>query len=515
MAKGKVYIVGGGPGNPLLMTLKAIRVLQEADVVLYDHLVPEIALELFSKAEKVYVGKRPSAQSLTQDKINELLARYAKEGKTVVRLKGGDPFIFGRGGEECEYLSEHGVDFEVVPGISSFYSAPAYVGIPITHRDIVSSFSVATGSEAEKELSRIDFSSLAKSGTVVFLMAVRNLRKITEEIAKHLDDKTPCAIIQSGTTADQRAVFGRLGDIAQKAEDQKIEPPAVFIVGKVVELAKKLRWFEKKPLFGKKVVITRPADQSYDLAVKIFENGGEAILFPSVEIKKEQRHIDNIRRFCELVKKRKFRGKPVLVFTSQNGVKSFFSEVFALGYDSRIFSAFTIAAIGEKTSQALKGYGISPDIVPEDFSTRSLAKALIDLSVKDIIFLRAEGIRDIEDELKRAGKTVKHIDVYAITRKIHSDEDIRKLMNKNPDVLTFTSSLSFEYFSEMFAPEWMRNRVIACIGESTAKAAEKKLGKPPEIVAKRSTTESLLDEMISYFIKQCSESIRDKVNYSE
>ncbi|MCS7213965.1 MAG: uroporphyrinogen-III C-methyltransferase [Candidatus Calescibacterium sp.] len=498
--KGKVYIVGGGPGDFLLVSLRAIKLLQEADVVIYDHLAPEIAVELFSSGEKIYVGKEASKHTLSQDQINDLLVRYALDGKKVVRFKGGDPFIFGRGGEECEYLREHGIDFEVVPGISSFYSALAYAGVPVTHRDFVSSFAVVTGSEAEKESSAIDFSALSKCGTVVFLMTVKPLPKIVNELKKYIDPKTPCIIVQNGTLANQKVVLGTLEDILQEVEENKISPPAIFAVGRVSALSKKLRWFEEKALFGKKIVITRPIDQSYQFAVMISENGGYPILFPSIKIESDENHRKNIGDFCAFIGglDEKERRNSVIVFTSQNGVEIFFNTALELGFDSRLFFGFKIAAVGEKTAYSLRKFGIIPDLVPSDFSTQALANELIRSEIKNVFFLRAQGVRNIESELERNGKFVKNVDIYRITKHNHTEGDVKKLTEADPDILTFTSSLSFEFFSELFPKEWIMKKVIACIGRVTAKTVERILGKYPEIVSEHHTIEALFDKILEY-----------------
>lgn len=500
--KGKVFVVGGGPGDFLLTTLKAIRLIKKADIVVYDHLVPEILIDLFFRGEKrIYAGKLPGKHALTQDEINELLTRYAAEGKTVVRLKGGDPFVFGRGGEECVHLSKNNVDFEVVPGVSSFHSVPAYAGIPLTHRGLTSSFTVATGSESKRETSTLDFEALARSGTIVFLMAVRNLPKVTRELRKHLDEGTPCALIQKGTTAGQVVVTGNLKNIETIARKKNIVPPAVLVVGSVVELRRDLMWFEKKPLFGKKIVITRPLERSFDLAVAISEQGGEPVLFPSIEIKVEPKHRENILKFCEATKDLKERDGNAIVFTSQTGVDIFLREVMSAGMDSRALFGFKIAAIGEKTAQALRRYGIIPDIVPSDFSTSSLLNELEKHELKELFFVRPEGIKNIEEELEKMGRVVRRIEAYKISKIKHQSSKIRALRESHPQVLTFTSPLSFESFAEMFPPEWIRIRTLACIGEVTARKVEKIIGKTPEIIPKRSTVESLVENIVEYFLR--------------
>jgi uroporphyrinogen III methyltransferase/synthase len=502
MGKGKVYIVGAGPGDPGLATIRCIEILKKSDVVIYDHLIPQDILIYAENAEKIYVGKEAGKHTLPQEKINELLVQKAREGKKVVRLKGGDPFIFGRGGEECEYLKENDIDFEVVPGVSSFYSVPAYAGIPITHRDFVSSFTVITGSEAEGR-ERIDFSSISKCGTLVFLMTVKPLQKIVSKLLENSPSSTPCALIENGTTPLQRTITSTLDKIIEKSKEEKVNPPAIFIVGDVVKMREKISWFEKKPLFSKKIVITRPIRQSYSMSKLIRELGGLPILFPSVKIVFNEKHEENIRNFLEDIQQKKVdeRNDTVLVFTSQNGVEKFFSFLFSKGKDSRTIWGMKVAAVGEKTASSLNEFGIIPDIIPHNFTTENLYEELKVRHEKNVIFLRAEKIRNIESKLIQIGKNVKTIEIYSIEKEEKTKEDIEELKRINPDVLTFTSSLSFLYFLEFFEKEWIQDRAIACIGEVTAKTVEKHV-KKPEIISEKQTVESLAEEIVKFYAKQ-------------
>ncbi|MDT7907259.1 MAG: uroporphyrinogen-III C-methyltransferase [Candidatus Calescibacterium sp.] len=498
---GKVYIIGAGPGDPDLATIKCVEILKKADVVIYDHLIPQELLMYAEKAEKIYVGKEAGKHTLSQEKINELLVEKAKEGKNVVRLKGGDPFIFGRGGEECEYLWKNNIDFEVVPGVSSFYSVPAYAGIPITHRDFVSSFAVATGSEAEGR-ERLDFSALSKCGTLIFLMTVKPLEKIVKKLLENLPPSTPCAVIENGTTPLQRTVISTLDKIVEKAKDEKINPPAIFLVGEVVKLREKINWFEKKVLFQKKIVITRPLKQSYSASKLIREFGGLPILFPSVKIVFGEKHKENIKKFLEEIesKNKEERNDTILVFTSQNGVQNFFSFLFSIGKDSRTIWGMKVAAVGEKTASSLVESGIIPDILPQNFTTENLYEELKIRPEKNVVFLRAEKVKNIEDKLIQSGKNVKTVEIYSIEKEEKTKEEIEELKILNPDVLTFTSSLSFIYFTEFFEKDWIKDRVIACIGEVTAKTVERYV-KKPEIVSKKQTIESLVEEIVKFYSK--------------
>ncbi|GBD04405.1 Uroporphyrinogen-III C-methyltransferase [bacterium HR19] len=497
MREGKVFILGGGPGDPSLITQKAIEVLKKADVVIYDHLTSKELLLYAEKAEKIYVGKEAGKHTLSQEEINELMVRKAKEGKIVVRLKGGDPFIFGRGGEECEFLYENGIDFEVVPGISSFYSVPAYAGIPLTHRDFNSSFAVATGGSAEG-LSKLDFSALSKCGTIVFLMTVKPLDTIVSNLLKFLPEDTPCAIIENGTTPLQRTIKSDLKNIVKESRENKISPPAIFIVGEVVKLREKLKWYEKKKLFGKKVVITRPANQSLEFSELLYNRGALPILFPAIKISFQERHKKNIENFIRYMEKDGY-GNSIVVFTSQNGVKNFFSYLNQMKKDSRIFAGKKIAVVGEKTAEEIKKFGIIADIIPQNFTTSELLKILKETREENIFFLRAEGVKNIEDELVKSGKNVFNIEIYSIEKEEHSEEEVKEIYNISPDILTFTSSLSFLYFKEHFDSEWITKRTIACIGEVTAKTVEKHIGRKPEIISQKQTIENLVEEIERYF----------------
>jgi uroporphyrinogen III methyltransferase/synthase len=498
MKKGKVFILGGGPGDPSLITLKGVEVLKKAEVVIYDHLIPKELLLYAEKSEKIYVGKEAGKHTLSQEEINKLMVEKAKEGKTVVRLKGGDPFIFGRGGEECEFLQKNGVDFEVIPGISSFYSVPAYAGIPITHRDYNSSFVVATGSPAEGNL-KLDFSAISRCGTIVFLMTVKSLEEIVNNLLRFLPQETPCAIIENGATPLQRTIKSKLSDIVKGARENKIRPPAIFIVGKNVELREKLNWYEKKKLFGKKIVITRPLNQSLEFSKLIYDKGALPILFPTIKISSYEKHKRKIKDFVSYIETQNHDGETIVVFTSQNGVRIFFSHLFELGKDARIFSGKKIAVVGEKTAEEIKKFGIIPDIIPQNFTTSELLKILKETEEEKIFFIRAEGVKNIEDELMKTRKSVFNVEIYSIEKENHTEEEIEEVRKLSPDVLTFTSSLSFLYFKDYFDSEWISQRVIACIGEVTARTVEKHIGKKPEIISQKQTVENLVQEIEKYF----------------
>ncbi len=323
MKKGKVYIIGAGPGDPGLITVRAVECLRKSDVVVYDYLVSRDILGLAGKgARSIYVGKKGGDHTVSQEILNQILVKEACDGNIVSRLKGGDPFIFGRGGEEAEVLSEAGIPFEIIPGVTSAIAVPAYAGIPLTHRGFTSSVTFVTGHEdPTKDGSNIDWENISVVGTVVFLMGVKNLTHIVTNLIKNgRDPGTPAALIRWGTTADQETLTGTLGNIAEMAEEKNFSPPAIFVVGDVVKLRDDLNWFERKPLFGKGIVITRPEEQSGKLRALLNVNGARAISFPAIRIVPPD-SFDDLDRAIENLNKYHW-----IVFTSVNGVKFFFNR---------------------------------------------------------------------------------------------------------------------------------------------------------------------------------------------
>jgi len=329
---GKVYIIGAGPGDPGLITVKGVECLRGADVVVHDYLVgKEILRHAGKDARLVYVGKIGGRHNISQENLNRILVEEALKGNTVARLKGGDPFIFGRGGEEAEFLQKAGVPFEVVPGITSAISVPAYAGIPLTHREFTSTLAFVTGHEdPDKSESRIDWKKISTIETIVFLMGVRNLSGITSNLMENgRDPDTPVALIRWGTTPEQETLTGKLGDIAALVEEKKFSPPAVFVVGDVVGLRERLGWFEKKPLFGKGIVITRPEEQSEEFAALLRDEGAKVISFPTIRIMPPEDYNDLDRAIKDIDKYH------WVVFTSANGVKFFFERFCKLRNDIR------------------------------------------------------------------------------------------------------------------------------------------------------------------------------------
>ena len=332
MKKAKVYIIGAGPGDPGLITLRAVEVLKLADVVVYDNLVNEDLLQYTpGSARRIYAGKQGGDHTLTQDKINDLLVREALDGRTVARLKGGDPFIFGRGGEEAEELAARGIPFEVIPGVTSAIAVPAYAGIPLTHRGLTSTVAFVTGHEdPTKEKSDIDWQALAGIGTLVFLMGVKNLDQITGALVSGgKPPQTPAALIRRGTTPDQKVLSGTLATIAALAAANRFKPPAILVVGKVVELRDTLGWFDARPLFGKGIVITRPERQADDLAKLLAAQGARPIFFPTIAIEPPSDWSELDAALAEL------ESYQWLIFTSANGVRFFFERMQQKGKDVR------------------------------------------------------------------------------------------------------------------------------------------------------------------------------------
>ncbi len=509
MIKGKVYLVGAGPGDPGLITVKGLECIKKADVIVYDRLAGKELLS-FAKAgaEFIYAGKSPAGHTLKQAEINELIVEKARAGKTVARLKGGDPFVFGRGGEEAQALARAGVPFEVVPGVTSAVAAPAYAGIPVTHRKSASTLGIITGNEdPAKESSSIDWSKIATgTDTLVFLMGMANLPGIVSKLLENgRPHSTPAAVIMWGTTAGQKTVTGTLADIVQKAQSTGLKNPAVIIVGEVVSLREELNWFEKKPLFGMKVLVTRPWEQAGTLSEKLRELGCEVLALPAIEITAPENFEPLDRAIEELPS---FRW---VVFTSANGVNYFFKRLFDLGYDTRRLFSARVCSIGPKTAQALKNYGIAADCMPGEYRAEEVASLLLKLvSAGDRVLLPRADIAppSLARSLRETGAEVVEVTAYRTVKpagagKPDGQDSIHMLQAGKIDVVTFTSSSTVRNFVEITGidPATL-NRLtrVACIGPVTAGTAEQ-LGIVPDIVAKEHTAEGLVKAMAEYFQK--------------
>ncbi len=501
MKMGKVYIIGAGPGDAGLITVKAALCLRLADVVIYDNLVNEELLKYApAHARFIYAGKKGGDHTLSQDKINELLAKEALDGNTVARLKGGDPFIFGRGGEEAEVLVAQGVPFEVIPGVTSAIAVPAYAGIPLTHRGLTSTVAFITGHEdPTKEQSDIDWQALTGIGTLVFLMGVKNLAQITGALMTHgKSPETPAALIRRGTMPHQEIITGTLATIVESAQVNRFKPPAILVVGPVVDLSKTLGWFDKKPLFGLGVVITRPKRQADDLARLLAAEGASAIAFPTISIvppsdwSELDQALDTLANYHWLI------------FTSANGVHFFFDRLREKGRDVRDLKGIQICCIGSATASQIEARGIRVDLVPDEFIAEGILKsfAALDLSGKKILIPRAMKARNILPEgLKKQGAEVDVVTAYRTINSGRKKEELTALIEAGEvDVITFTSSSTVTNFIEIMGADYVLppQIKIACIGPVTAGVA-KKASFRIDITQEEYTMNGLVQSLIQYF----------------
>lgn len=498
---GKVYLVGAGPGDIGLVTKRALNCLENAHVIVYDHLANPALLSFCAvQAELIYVGKQAGSHTLSQGEIEKLLIERAREGKIVVRLKGGDPFVFGRGGEEALALAQEGIPFEIIPGVSSAIAVPAYAGIPVTHRGIAASFHVFTAHEApEKEQSDLDWKTIAKlEGTLVFLMGVRTLERIVHELLRHgKSDQTPVAVVQWGTMPEQKVVAGSLADIVERTKEARLEPPAVTVIGEVVRLRSQLRWVEHKSLFGFRVALTRPKDQCQELAEVLQQDGADVLITPTIAI--EPRPLtDEIRK--ELLR---LHAYDWIVFTSANGVRIFFSHLARLKLDARALSESRVAAIGEKTAETLAHHGIRPDAVPGRFVQESLAESLAVHANDRVLVPRAAVARDaLEKILTEKGAHVQVLPLYDTVPDSHGISQLKEaLRQKRIHIVTFTSASTVESLAGSLAAEELAELfsgvTIASIGPLTSLAL-RKLGLQPAVEAKIHTALHLARAIIEH-----------------
>ncbi|HOK02147.1 MAG TPA: uroporphyrinogen-III C-methyltransferase [Spirochaetota bacterium] len=492
--KGIVYLVGAGPGDPELISIKGKRLLQEADCVIYDYLA-EKSLVSDLRCELIYVGKQGSNHTMTQDEINSLMLSKALEGKKVVRLKGGDPFIFGRGGEEAEELAKAGIPFVVVPGISSFYSAPAYAGIPVTHRDFANAFEVISGHRRDdaSEIDDVNFPEYDPEKTFVFLMGMKNLSHIKEKLIneKHFPPDTPVGIVSWGTRPQQRVLTATLNSIDIEVERTKMKPPAIIVMGGVVSLRERLRWFDNQPLFGKKIVVTRTREQASRLSSMLITLGAEVVEFPTIEIKREE-NLSTLHNALQNIDKYHW-----LVFTSQNAVNIFFEELFKIGKDSRTLGNIKIAVIGKASGDELKQYGLRPDLIPEEFVAESLIEKFskIDIKHKKILLpCSADARPTLRDGLEKLGAEVNRIHIYSSQKPAKINDEILDMV-KGADVVTFTSSSTVNNFFDIVNS---CNGVFASIGPITTETLIKR-GHEAEITAREYTIDGLVKALIEYF----------------
>lgn len=498
MSKGKVFLIGAGPGDPGLITVKGLDCIRHADVIVYDHLANQSLLAEAQKgARLIYVGKSSSNHTMSQEDINLLLVKLGLEGKNVVRLKGGDPFVFGRGGEEIESLVEAGLEFDVVPGISSSVAVPAYAGIPITHRKVASSFAVITGHEAPgKAESSIAWDKLATGvDTLVFLMGVANIGYIARELkANGRPGNTPVAVIREGTLPGQTTVVGTLDNIEKMVEAAGIKPPAVIVVGNVVGLREKMRWFDKKPLFGKKVLVTRTRQQASRLSAMLEEMGAEPVELPTIAIEPvdDSQDLDRVLR--------NISGYDWVFFTSANAVVILLDKLSRLGIGMDALKNIRFGAIGPATAEALANSGLRADYVPRRFVAEGILED-IDKSAVDgrkILLPRADLARtDLADGLSRMGASVTDVSLYrTVTPGDNDTAGLHQLKEGLVDIVTFTSSSTVTNLVNMLGDDRdvLNSTFVACIGPVTARTA-RELGVAVNVVASEHTIPGLVKAM--------------------
>ncbi|MBI3072093.1 MAG: uroporphyrinogen-III C-methyltransferase [Deltaproteobacteria bacterium] len=502
-AKGMVFLVGAGPGDPGLLTLRAADLLRAADVVVYDSLVSDgVMRHARPDAERVFMGKRGGQPSASQDEINAKLIALARAGKRVVRLKGGDPYLFGRGAEEALVLHAADVAFEVVPGVTSAIAAPAYAGVPITHRDAASSVTFVTGHEDPTQpTSDLDFGALARSGTVVFLMGVRGARHNLAELAKAgRAPSTPACAVQWGTTERQRSVVGTIATLADDIEREKLGSPAILVVGDVVKFRDTLNWFERRPLFGRRIVVTRAREQASEFAEQLRIRGAEVLEFPTIGVAPPTDFGPLDAAIAHLA------DYDWIAFTSVNGVKFFFERLWERGSDVRALGRARLAAIGPKTAEALVGRGLRVDVTPSEFRGEALAVAFGDVAGQRILIPRALEAREaLPDELSKKGARVEVVPAYRTDPGAFDTATLRdRMANRSVDAVTFTASSTVRNFVNAFGPgeaaALTKSCVVACIGPVTAESA-RDLGLAPTFVCDTYTIDALTNRLVEHFTK--------------
>ena len=484
--RGKVYIAGAGCGNEGLITVKLKSVMEKAECIIYDRLVNESILQYMKPdAELIYMGKENVEGGELQKKINEIIVEKSREGLTVLRLKGGDPFVFGRGGEEIEALIAENIDFEVIPGISSAIAVPAYAGIPVTHRGINTSFHVFTG-HMKKDGIEHDYETVAKlEGTLVFLMGLGNLEKITENLIKHGKmPETPVAVIKNGTTAKQETYMGTLGTIAGIVRENNVKAPVIIIIGEVVNLREKMKWFENMPLFGKNILVTRNRDKQEEITSKIIEFGGQAINIPFINIEYLDFEMPDLSKYS------------TLLFNSLNSVIGFMRKI----EDMRVLGHLKIGVVGKKTDEEMKKYRIIPDFYPKEYTVEKLAAESVNFTEEgeNILFI-VSNLSPVNEE-KYTELYKRNYDKLVVynTHKLKIDSEKAKKYVKESDILMFLSSSTFESFADSIhlsendeMKEMLSKKILASIGPVTTKTIEK-YGLKVEIEAEEYTENGLL-----------------------
>lgn len=502
MAVGTVYLVGAGPGDPGLLTRKGERVLGLADVVVYDRLLDPSLLELAPDADAVFVGKERGRQALRQSEINDLLVSEGLAGKTVVRLKGGDPFVFGRGGEEAQALAAAGVPFEVVPGVTSAVAAAAYAGIPVTHRGVATSVTIVTGSEdPTKGQTSTDWAALAKTGgTLVALMGWATLPGIVETLnANGKSADTPVALVQWGTWSRQRTVTGNLANIVERGRQAGISAPVIVVIGEVAGLREAIGWFDRRPLWGKRVLVTRSRTQASRLIELLAGLGAETVELPSIEIGP----LDDYTDLDRMLKETASAPHRWVIFSSVNSVEYVWQRLSSMGMDARYFAGATVGAIGPATGRALRERGIEPDFVPKRPVSEEVIAELSGLhwTGKQVLLPGSAIGRDaLASGLANLGADVRRVAAYTNTRPLDVEERAREAFKVGIDVVTFTSSSTVRNLLDILGNDrgLLDESLVACIGPITAATANE-LGLTVDIVAAEHNVEGLADALVSYF----------------
>ncbi len=509
--QGKVYLVGAGPGDPGLITVRGRYLLERAEVIVYDYLASKQLLKFVPKdAQLVYAGKRGGTKHThTQDEINQMLLDFARAGKTVVRLKGGDPFIFGRGGEELEILAQNNVEFEVVPGVTSATAAATYAGIPITHRDYTATVAFVTGHEdPTKANSNIDWSKIATGiGTIVVYMGIKNLPSIVKSLIDNgRNPQTPVAVVRWASTPEQQSVVGTLETITDIVREAGIKPPALIVIGEVVNLRNSIDWFEKRPLFGKRAIVTRTREQASELVAGLEEAGASCYECSTINIEPLEDYAildDALERINEY---------HWILFTSLNGVRYFFKRLHGKGMDTRDLKGPDIGVVGKSTADLLSEYGINADLIPPLFTSDGLAESLLDQGVegRNILIARArEGREMMPETLRGAGAQVTIAPVYKNVPPQGCRDELRaELESGKVDLVTFTSSSTVTNFLAMVAPEnqeelekLMQGVKIAAIGPITSKTVTDS-GLDVDIQPEKFTIPAMIQAIIDYYKKQ-------------
>ncbi len=505
--KGFVYLVGAGPGDPGLITVKGRECIARADVILYDYLAnDELLRHAKPGAELIYSGKVGGAHNREQRQINELLVAKAGQGKVVTRLKGGDPFVFGRGGEECEALLDTGIPFEIVPGVTAAIGASAYAGIPLTHRDFTTSVAFVTGHEHPgKEVSEIDWERLSLgSGTVVFYMGIKNLPLIASHLVAHgRPPETPVALIRLGTRPEQEVLTGTLADIAEKARRAGFKAPAITVVGEVVRLREKLRWFDNRPLFGRGIMVTRATDQAGEFAATLAGLGAHLFECPTIGIVPPEEFAELDAAIGDLA------GFDWLIFTSANAVRFFFARLAELGRDSRAIGPCRVCAVGPKTASSLAPFGIRPDLVPADYKGEGVVEAFgaVTIAGKRVLFPRGDRARDVVPAgLRRMGAEVIAPVAYRnVIPGALPPAVLQALEERRIHCVTFTSSSTAENLAAMVGENRLIHLLagvsVASIGPITSQSC-RELGLDVHIEPREYTIEALTEAIVSYFAQQ-------------